>query len=116
MNYRRLPGFIVAAALSVAVPAFAQTPTFSKDVAPIFFARCAQCHHPGGAGPFSVLTYGDVKPKATLIAAATKSRYMPPWKAEPVPGGFVGQTRLADEEINVIQRWVEGGALEGNPR
>jgi Tetratricopeptide repeat len=116
MIQSRFPGIVVALSVIVASPATAQTPTFSKDVAPIFFARCAQCHHPGGAGPFSVLTYADVKPKATLIASATRSRYMPPWKAEPVPGGFVGQTRLADDEINVIQRWVEGGAVEGNPR
>ena len=108
--------FAAIAIVLLAAPAFAQTPTFSKDVAPIFFARCVKCHHPGGAGPFSVLTYNDVKPKATLIAAATKSRYMPPWKADPVPGGFVGQTRLTDEEIGVIQRWVDGGAVEGNPR
>ena len=117
-GFSRFSGFsgFASVALLLAVPAFAQTPTYSKDVAPVLFARCATCHHPGGAGPFSVLTYADVKPKATLIAAATKSRYMPPWKAEPVPGGFVGQTRLTDEEISLLQRWVDGGAVEGNPR
>jgi Flp pilus assembly protein TadD/mono/diheme cytochrome c family protein len=115
-RFSRFSGFAAAATVLVAGPAFAQAPTYSKDVAPVLFARCAQCHHPGGAGPFSVLTYADVKPKATLIAAATKSRYMPPWKAEPVPGGFVGQTRLTDEEINLLQRWVDGGAVEGIAR
>jgi Flp pilus assembly protein TadD/mono/diheme cytochrome c family protein len=115
--FSRFSGFTTAiVSLVAAAQASAQVPSYSKDVAPVFFARCAKCHHPGGAGPFSVLTYADVKPKATLIAAATKSRYMPPWKAEPVPGGFVGQTRLNDEEIDLIQRWVEGGAIEGNPR
>ena len=41
---------------------------------------------------------------------------MPPWKADPVPGGFAGQPRLTQEEIDLIQRWVEEGAIEGNPR
>ena len=41
---------------------------------------------------------------------------MPPWKSEPGYGEFVGQRPLADAEINLIQQWVDGGALEGNPR
>jgi hypothetical protein len=41
---------------------------------------------------------------------------MPPWKAEPVSGDFIGQQRLSDGEIDLIQRWVDGGALEGDPR
>ena len=32
--------------------------TFNKDVAPIFFAKCAECHRPGEAAPFSVLISG----------------------------------------------------------
>ncbi len=27
--------------------------TFSKDVAPILFAKCVTCHRPSGAAPFS---------------------------------------------------------------
>jgi cytochrome c-type biogenesis protein CcmH/NrfG len=108
---------MVAAGLLVTSSARAQTPvTYSKDVAPILFARCASCHHPGGAGPFSVLTYESVKPKATLIAAAARQRFMPPWKAEPVAGGFVGQTRLTGAEIDLLQRWVADGAVEGDAR
>jgi len=89
--------------------------TFSKDIAPILFARCAVCHNPAGSAPFSVLTYRSAKQRASLIASATKRRFMPPWKAEPESGDFIGQPRLTDGEIDLIQRWVEGGAAEGDP-
>src|SRR5262245_29627866 len=89
--------------------------TFARDIAPILYARCSGCHHPGGPAPFSLLTYESAKPRAELIASATRHRYMPPWKADPVPGGFVGQQRLTDAEIDLIQRWADGGALEGEP-
>src|SRR5690349_25172192 len=65
-------------------------PTFSKDVAPIFFNKCSVCHHPGGAAPFSVLTYDSVRQYSTLIADVTGKRLMPPWKAEPGSGEYVG--------------------------
>jgi Flp pilus assembly protein TadD len=92
------------------------TVTFSRDIAPILFARCAPCHHPGGAAPFSLLSYESARPRANLIAAATSRRFMPPWKADPVPGGFAGQRQLTDLEIRLIQRWADGGAVEGDPR
>jgi hypothetical protein len=90
-------------------------PTFSRDVAPILFSRCGGCHHPGGAAPFSLLSYDAAKVRAGLIASATKRRFMPPWKADVVPGGWVGQPRLTDAEIDLIERWANGGATEGNP-
>lgn len=35
---------------------------FNKDIAPIFFKSCAECHRPGEAAPFSVLSYKNVRP------------------------------------------------------
>jgi tetratricopeptide (TPR) repeat protein len=90
--------------------------TFSEDIAPIVFAKCSVCHHPGGSAPFSVLSYSSLRPFATQIAATTKRRYMPPWRATAdVGGGFVGQTPLTDAEIDLIGRWVQEGAAEGDP-
>jgi Flp pilus assembly protein TadD len=87
--------------------------TFSKDVAPIIFNNCAVCHHAGGSGPFSLLSYQDVRSHAKQIAVVTASRYMPPWLPEPGYGKFIGERRLADEQIRTIQQWVEQGAPEG---
>ena len=43
-------------------------PTFSKDVAPIFFRNCTACHRPGEIAPMSLLTYKDARPWAKSIA------------------------------------------------
>src|SRR4030095_7939135 len=51
---------------------------------------------------------------ATLIAEVTKKRFMPPWKADPDNGPFVGQHPLADAEIATIQQWIDQGAVEGD--
>jgi Flp pilus assembly protein TadD len=100
----------------VAVPAAGQSPTYSKDIAPLLADRCGVCHHHGGSAPFSLLTYSDARQRATQIAAVTKSRIMPPWKADPSDGPFVGQHPLSDGEIAMLGRWVEQGAAEGDPR
>jgi mono/diheme cytochrome c family protein len=90
--------------------------TFTRDVAPILQARCQECHRPGGIGPFPLLTYGQAKVWAPLIADYTRRRVMPPWKAAPNYGEFEGERRLADAEIETLSRWVEAGTPEGDPR
>jgi Flp pilus assembly protein TadD len=86
-----------------------------KDIAPLIADRCAMCHHDGGSAPFALDTYADVKRRAALIATVTRNRYMPPWKADPSNGPFVGQHPLSDAEIALIAEWAAGGALEGEP-
>ena len=96
-------------------PASAQSRvTFSKDVAPIIFERCAPCHRAGEIGPFSLMTYEEARPRARAIALATRTRAMPPWKPEPGYAEFAGARRLTERQIETIQRWVEEGAIEGD--
>ena len=90
--------------------------TFNRDIAPIMFRSCAICHRPGEAGPFSLLTYADAKKHARQIADVTRSRAMPPWLPEPQELKFADDLRLPDAEINLIQRWVEQGAVEGDAK
>ena len=73
--------------------------TFARDVAPIVFARCASCHHPGEAAPFSLLTYDDVRRRARQIVDVTQKRFMPPWLPTEGHGDFVGARRLGDQEL-----------------
>src|SRR6476619_5598455 len=56
--------------------------TFTKDIAPIVYAKCGTCHRPGGAAPFSLLTYESARAHATQMADVTRSGYMPPWLAD----------------------------------
>jgi len=93
-----------------------QPTTFAEHIAPILFDRCGRCHRPGGLAPFSLLTYSAARQRATEIAAVTKSRSMPPWQVEPGYGDFVGFQPLTETEIDVIQRWVDEGGLEGDPQ
>ncbi len=89
--------------------------TFNRDIAPIMFRSCAQCHRPGEAAPFSLLTYTDAKKHARQIADVTRSRAMPPWLPEPQVLRFADELRLSDSEIKLIANWVEQGEVEGNP-
>jgi Tfp pilus assembly protein PilF len=88
--------------------------TFNRDIAPIIFHSCSTCHRPGEAGPFNLLTYSDVKKHARQIAELTRSRVMPPWLPEPQDLKFADDMRLPDAQIELVQRWVEQGALEGD--
>jgi mono/diheme cytochrome c family protein len=90
--------------------------TFSKDVAPIFYKHCADCHHPNDLAPMSLLTYKDARPWARSIKEKVVTRQMPPWHADPHYGRFSNDRRLSDEDIAAVVAWVDGGAKEGNPR
>jgi Tfp pilus assembly protein PilF len=89
--------------------------TFHKDVAPIVFANCASCHRPGGAAPFSLLTYADVVDHADDIVEQTTSGHMPPWLPAPGAFSFVGDRRLDAAEIATLAKWAQSGKQEGGP-
>ena len=38
--------------------------TFTKDVAPIFYNRCVECHRTGEVAPMSLITYDESRPWA----------------------------------------------------
>src|SRR4051794_32232800 len=88
--------------------------TFARDVAPIVFAKCSTCHHPGEAAPFSLLTYDDVRRHARQIADVTQKRFMPPWLPREGCGDFVGERRLTDRELTVLKKWADTGAPPGD--
>src|SRR5437870_11983959 len=79
--------------------------TFSGHVAEIVHDHCADCHRPGGAAPFALLTHRDVASHADEILRAVKAGDMPPWKAVGKQGEFVGDRRLTDDQKLLIQRW-----------
>jgi mono/diheme cytochrome c family protein len=89
--------------------------TFTRDVAPIVYASCVTCHRPAGSAPFSLLTYEEARGRAAQIATAVERRVMPPWPPEPGHGEFTGNRRLSEIQIATIRRWVDGGAVEGDP-
>jgi hypothetical protein len=92
----------ISVAISGRSPA-AREVTFSKDIAPILFRTCVECHRPGGIGPFSVLTFKDVRPWAKSIKQDLLSR-RPHWPLV-----------ISREDIQIIAAWADTGSKEGNP-
>jgi len=95
----------------------ADTPTFAKDVAPIFQSKCQSCHEPGSIAPMSLITYDEARPWAKSIRARVSGRQMPPWHIDRSVGvrKFKNDMSLSDAEIATIVNWVDQGALRGNP-
>ncbi len=101
--------------------------TFNKDVAPILLDYCATCHRPANpnagkspedqwcfaGAPFSLIEYRDVREHAKQVVDATARRIMPPWLPEQGAGRFANERRLRDDQIAIIKRWAEEGAVEG---
>src|SRR2546426_219780 len=104
--------------LFLALPAIAApsapSVTFYGQIEPIIYHNCVSCHRPGESGPFSLLTYDDVKRHASQIATVTKKRYMPPWLPQPGYDDFVEERRLSERDIQLIEDWVKEGSPPGS--
>jgi len=98
---------------TAAAPASAE-PTYAKEVSRLMQKHCADCHHPGGIGPFSLLTYRQTKGWGEMIKEVVSNRSMPPWHADPAVGKFKNDRRLTDEEIATIVKWVDSDRPLGN--
>jgi hypothetical protein len=102
--------------LSCGLAQSAATPTFTKDVAPILQTRCQECHRPGEAGPFPLMTYEQVRPWAKAMKTAVLQRKMPPWFADPRYGKFSNDHSLKQAEIDTLVAWADGGAPQGDKK
>lgn len=115
---RVVPGAVFTCLLGLAAVASAAepTPTFTKDVAPILYKNCVECHRPTMFAPMSLVTYQDARPYARVIKQRVVARQMPPWNADPAVGHFRNDPRLTEKDVDTIARWVDAGAPKGNDR
>jgi hypothetical protein len=90
--------------------------TYARDIAPILNANCVSCHRANEIAPFPLDSYPDAAKRAKQIAAVTESRYMPPWKPLAGYGRFVGEHRLSDDQIELINAWAQAGAPMGDEK
>ena len=102
----------------VALAADEPAVTFSKDVAPIFQAKCQTCHQPNSIAPMSLITFQDVRPWARSIKERVASRQMPPWHIDRSVGvsKFKNDLSLTDAQVETIVHWVDQGAAQGDPK
>ena len=85
-------------------------PTFTKDVAPILFKNCSNCHD-------SLLSYGAVRSEAQAIKQQVQTRAMPPWPADSAHSlKFRNDARLSERDIATLIAWVDAGTPKGNDK
>lgn len=89
-------------------------PTFNRDVAPILFSACVDCHRAGGAGPFALGSYSEVRKRAKEMVESVEAGLMPPWLPDARPPGLVGERRLSSDQIAILKAWVAEGMAEGD--
>ena len=106
--------FVAAVASAVPVAAAEGTPTFTKDVAPIFYKSCIECHRATMFAPMSLTSYEDARPWLRSIKRRITERTMPPWGADMPHGVLRNDPRLTDQEIQTIVSWIDGGAPKGD--
>ncbi len=94
-------------------PVLAETPTFYRDVLPVFQKSCQSCHRKGEIGPMELMTYKQVRPWAKAIRESVMLKRMPPWFADPQTGKFSNDPTLSEKDIKIISRWVEAGSPAG---
>ncbi len=113
---RLLPTVLVAglgfSSLAIAAEGTANV-TYTKDVAPILFKACVDCHRPTMFAPMSLMTYDEVRPWARAIKQRVLTRNMPPWHADGPVGVFKNDPRLSEAQIDTIKAWVDAGAPKG---
>ncbi len=110
-----ITGSVLSSIASADVPA---TPTFTRDIAPIFQSKCEACHRPDSIAPMSLRTYDEVRPWARAIRARVEARQMPPWHIDKTVGiqEFKNDRSLTDDQIATIVNWVDQGAPQGDPK
>jgi len=64
----------------------------------------------------SLISYEQARPWAAAIKEAVLMRKMPPWPASGPLGHFSNDWRLTPEQIDILRRWAELRAPEGDPR
>jgi mono/diheme cytochrome c family protein len=90
--------------------------TWDREIAPIFEARCVDCHRVGGRSTIALATYQQVRPWAVAIKEEVLTRRMPKWNAARGFGAFANDPSLAPFEIALIAAWVDGGAPENEKK
>ena len=112
-SVRWLSLILLAPAISMAA---GEEITYAKDIAPIFQARCQECHQPDSIAPVSFMTYQDVVQESRSIRQKVSERVMPPWHIDPSVGiqEFKNDAGLSDDEIDTIVSWVDNGTPFGD--
>src|SRR5262249_10114378 len=86
--------------------------------APIFQAKCQECHQPNSIAPMSLISYQEARPWARSIKERVASRQMPPWHIDKSVGvqKVKNDMSLSEDQIDAVVRWADAGAPKGDPK
>ena len=90
------------------------TVTYSNQISRLLQKHCVECHRPGEIAPFSLTDYQEAAGWADMMVEVTQSKQMPPWNASPEFGHFVNDRSMTADEIELLRKWADAGAPEGN--
>ncbi|WP_084420072.1 redoxin family protein [Henriciella litoralis] len=88
--------------------------SYAEDVAPILLGKCADCHQPGGIGPWAMTSHDVVQGWSPMMREVIRTDRMPPWHADPHVGTFQDDRSLSSDEIKTLVHWIEAGAPRGD--
>jgi hypothetical protein len=88
--------------------------TWSGEVAQLFYDKCTKCHHPGGTGGNSLMTYDDVNPMASIVTTMITNDQMPPWPPDNNYQQYLHTRSLTATEKTTILNWLNNGLPIGN--
>jgi peroxiredoxin len=91
-----------------------RVPTLAKDVMPIFYKHCYECHRNGDIGPFDISKVNEVRGWADMILETIETKRMPPWHANRDHGSFKNQRQMMPDETQTIKDWVASGSPLGD--
>ena len=114
---------MLALALTLVPVQEPQPVSYHREVLPLLRARCAGCHRPGEAeGKLDLTTFDGLMsggrsgpsvvpgdPDASLLI-----ELVVPWDEEP-PEMPEDDEPLTEEEVSLLRRWIESGAVDDTP-
>ncbi len=96
-------------------PLGAQTVTWSQDVACIIFSHCTRCHNnTESLAAIPLTNYHEAWSQRNAILYYVDNKLMPPYQPTLTGRKYIHEKRLTQEEIDIIVKWVEQGAQEGD--
>lgn len=86
---------------------------YSDTIAPMLVEKCADCHRPGGIGPWAMTNHAMIQGFSPMIRETVLTKRMPPWHADPEIGEFLHDLSLRVDEARQLVSWIDAGAPRG---
>src|SRR5437773_12390344 len=102
ISFALMAAALVVLATTTASSGIKKEVTFNKDIAPILYKNCAECHRANDIAPMALMTYKDARPWARSIKESVLTRDIPPWSPDPKYGELANAHRLAPNDIDTI--------------